>query len=137
MRKFFSAATLAVILAAAFWTLAVLPEAALAAAKKKTEPFYSTSGSIPGTALSYENLQINDFGKAIITVYNPDNTGVSFSANFSFYTKKNAYLTGFHISGFAAARSRATFFADVPTHASLKKASYMKVLGRAGRASGE
>ena len=110
---------------------------AYAAKKKKADPPYASSGVISGTSLTYENLQINDFGKATITIFNPENTGVSFSANFSFYTAKGAYLTGFKVSGFASRTARSAFFIDVPEYKRLKKASYMKVLGRAGRSAGD
>lgn len=100
-----------------------------------TIPPYKTSGSIAGTELLYDRLKIESNGKATIIISNPGKTGQRFVANFSFYTEKGAYLTGFSIEGFAGRMSNTSYAFSVPGHKSLKKAAYMKALGRSGRTS--
>lgn len=104
-----------------------------AAKSEKDKRPYASSGAIPGTSLTYENLFINGKGIATITIHNPTSTGVSFSANFSFYDDKRKYVTGFTVSGYAAAAGRNALFTEVKDYKKLKKATHMKVLGRSGR----
>jgi hypothetical protein len=94
---------------------------------------YRPSGPIPGTKLQYENLHVSEKGRVTLTVYNPETVGVNFQANFSFHDDKGGYLTGFSIDGFAQQRTRAAYALDLPAHAKMKRATNMKVLGRAGR----
>lgn len=117
--------------------LLLLPAQVACAAKSDTAlPPYRTSGVIPGTSLSYEGLFIDKNGHVTITIQNEGQSGLSFSANFGFYTNKGDYVTGFTVSGFANRKSRTVYELDLPNYKNFKKASYMKVLGRAGRTSG-
>ena len=103
-----------------------------AATKKPKLPPYRSSGVIPGTALLYEKLVINDKGEVRITVVNPTNNGVAFNARFGFYNNKDKYLTGFTIDGFAAGNRKIAYSSRVDNRA-YRNATTMKVLGRAGR----
>lgn len=96
-------------------------------------PPYKTSGSVSGTGLLYDKLRIDSKGGVTIVISNPGRTGESFVANFSFYTEKGNYLTGFSIEGFAGRMSNTSYTLDLPNYKSMKKAAYMKVLGRSGR----
>ena len=110
--------------------------AALSAEAKivKTKlPPYRPSGVIPGTALLYEKLAINNRGEVKITVVNPTNNGVAFTAKFSFFNNKKTYLTGFTIDGFAAPNRKIVYSLEVDNYIAYRKAAMMKVLGRAGR----
>jgi hypothetical protein len=100
-------------------------------------PPYRISGSIPGTALSYERLFIADDGGVTVTVVNTEKKGVRFRATFSFYSAKNELLTGFIIEGVARASSSTGYSLKLPNHKKMKNASYMRVLGRAGRVGGD
>ncbi|MDR3332314.1 MAG: hypothetical protein LBT08_06780 [Synergistaceae bacterium] len=110
--------------------------------KKKAPPTpalppYKMSGPIPGTQLQYEKLFISDNGHVTITIYNPEDTGLSFSSNFGFYTDNNLYVTGFIVRGFANRKDRVSFAMDLADPQNFKKTAYMKVLGRASRKSVE
>lgn len=94
---------------------------------------YRASGNIPGTELFYDKLKIDGRGRVTVTISNPDKTGKSFAASFNFYTEKDAWLTGFSIEGFAGRMTNTAYALNFRDHKKLKKASYMKVLGRAGR----
>ena len=98
-------------------------------------PPYRSSGKISGTSLLYENLYIDKQGNVAITITNPERTGEKFAANFSFYTDKGVYLTGFALEGFAGRVSRTSYELKMENYAKLKRAAYMKVLGRSGRLS--
>lgn len=113
--------------------LALSAGAALGAGVTPTP--YRASGSIAGTGLLYDKLKIDGGGRVTITISNPGRTGESFVANFSFYTEKGVWLAGFSIEGFAGRVSDTSYALDFPDHGKLKKAAYMKVLGRAGRTS--
>ena len=112
-----------------------LAHIATAASKpqKPTALPYKSSGVISGTSLTYENLFINNSGRITLTICNPDTSGVIFSANFGFYTSKGEYLTGFALKGFAGRIAKTDYSLQLAEHNKIKKASYMKVLGRAGR----
>lgn len=101
--------------------------------KKPKLPPYRPSGVIPGTDLKYEKLFIGDDGAVSVTILNPKNTGVSFASNFSFYSGKNEYLTGFSVEGFSRANGRETYTLELDDLRAYKKAAVMKVLGRSGR----
>jgi hypothetical protein len=110
------------------------------AAKSKTAPAlppYKITGPIPGTALSYEKLFVAEDGSVSVMIRNPERDGVRFRATFSFYSAKGALLTGFMIEGTAAAGTLAGYSLKLPGHKKMKDASYMTVLGRSGRASGD
>ena len=96
-------------------------------------PPYRSSGVIPGTSLSYEKLAINNRGEVTITIVNPTNNGVSFSANFSFFNNNDRYLTGFFVEGFAAANRNLVLSAQVDDLRAYRSAVMMRVLGRSGR----
>ncbi|MDR1885272.1 MAG: DUF3244 domain-containing protein [Synergistaceae bacterium] len=131
-RKFIASVCLAGALLLAVF--AATSEAAKKTSRKAPPiPPYRASGSIPGTPLLYENLFISDSGRVTITIYNPENTGVNFSSNFSFYTEKGEFTTGFTLSGFASGRDRVSYALDMPNFADYKRAKNMKVLGRSGR----
>ncbi len=102
------------------------------AASKKSEPEFRQSGAISGTPLLYQNLAVNKHGIAAVTIHNPTATGVSFSANFSFYDSKGRYLTGFSVSGFSAHRTHSSHFEEID-YKLIRKAASVKVLGRSGR----
>ncbi|MDR1515834.1 MAG: hypothetical protein LBS45_09065 [Synergistaceae bacterium] len=114
-----------------------------AAAKKKNEartpavPPYKITGTIPGTALSYEKLLISEDGSVSVNVRNPERTGVRFRATFSFYSAKNELLTGFKIEGTAVAGAVTGYSLKLPNHKKMKDVSYMTVLGRSGRSGGD
>ncbi|MDR0654231.1 MAG: hypothetical protein LBG12_13125 [Synergistaceae bacterium] len=101
--------------------------------KKAKLPPYRPSGVIPGTDLKYERLFVGDDGTVSIIIVNPQNTGVSFVSNFSFYNSKNVYLTGFVVEGFSRANGRETYTLELDDLKAYKKAAAMKVLGRSGR----
>jgi hypothetical protein len=101
--------------------------------KKVKLPPYRPSGVIPGTDLKYEKLFIDADGTVSITILNPKNTGIYAVSNFSFYSEKNVYLTGFVVEGFSRANGRETFTLELDDLRAYKKAAVMKVLGRAGR----
>ena len=129
---FWSTAVLLAILALA----SPLTNPAEAAKKKKeaeTKPTYATSGTIPGTQLTYENLAVNSHGVVTVTIHNPTSTGVSFSANFTFYDSKGQSVAGFSLSGFAGARNRNAHMLQMKDYKNFKKATILKVLGRSGR----
>jgi len=119
------------ILAAVMIFSPVLSREAVAA--KPQLPPYKSSGVIPGTELLYEKLSINNKGKVKITVVNPTNNGVAFTANFGFYNNKGSYLTGFAIEGFAAANRKLDYSLTLENLKAYRKATMMKVLGRSGR----
>jgi len=125
-----------IILRAAILAVVLIFSAALSAESKTTQPKlppYRASGVIPGTALLYEKLSVNDKGDVKITVVNPTNNGVAFSANFGFYNNKDIYLTGFMIDGFAAANRKIAYSLKLGNSRAYRNATMMKVLGRAGR----
>ena len=126
-RKIFGAAILAALI---IFSAALSVEAGTA--KQKLPP-YRSSGVIPGTALLYERLAINDKGDVKITVVNPTNNGVAFTANFGFYNNKDRYLTGFTLDGFAAANRKIDYSLKLDNNRAYRNATMMKVLGRAGR----
>ena len=101
--------------------------------KKAKLPPYRPSGVIPGTDLKYERLFVGNDGTVSIIIVNPQNTGVSFVSNFSFYNSKNVYLTGFVVEGFSRANGRETYTLELDDLKAYKKAAAMKVLGRSGR----
>lgn len=121
---------------AAVAALVVIALAGACGAGYASLPPYRTSGAISGTGLLYDNLRIDNKGRASLVISNPGNTGESFVAVFSFYTQDGVYLTGFTIKGFAGRKSSSGYALNVPNHAKLRGAAYMKTLGRAGR-SGE
>ena len=126
----------AILLAAL--TLAFQANPAEAAKKKKAEearPAYAASGPIPGTQLAYENLAVNKHGFVSLTIHNPSSTGVSFSANFTFYDSKGGAVAAFSLSGFATARTRNGHIVQMKNYndKNFKKATSLKVLGRSGR----
>ena len=123
----FTVAILAVVL-----IFSVVFSAEAKVTKQKLPP-YRSSGAIPGTALLYEKLAINNNGEVKITVINPTNNGVAFTANFSFYNNKDTYLTGFTLDGFAAAQRRIVYSLDLDDYIAYRKATMMRVLGRSGR----
>jgi hypothetical protein len=102
------------------------------AAKAKLPP-YRPGGSIPGTELKYEKLSVSDRGEVAITVVNPTDRGVAYTANFSFYGSKDEYLTGFALTGFARAGGKILHSFDLDDYKAYRKAVTMKVLGRSGR----
>jgi hypothetical protein len=102
-------------------------------AKKAKLPPYRPSGVIPGTDLKYEKLFVGSDGVVSVTILNPKNTGISFVSNFSFYSAKNVYLTGFVVEGFSRANGRETYTLKLDNFKAYKKAAAMKVLGRSGR----
>jgi hypothetical protein len=116
---------------------------ASSAAKKKKAPDkpalppYRTSGPIPGTSLIYEKLHISDSGAVTVSIHNPERSGVRFRAAFSFYSAKNEFLTGFGVEGFATASASTGYSLSMKDYKKLRQASYMTVLGRAGRAGGD
>ena len=123
-----------------FWTailtaIMIFSAASSAEAKvtKQKLPPYRSSGTIPGTALLYEKLAINDKGEVKITIVNPTNNGVGFTANFGFYNNKDTYLTGFTLDGFAAAQRKIVYSLDLDNYIAYRNATMMKVLGRSGR----
>lgn len=121
-----------------FFSLILILSAAYAAGaaskpQKPTVPPYKPSGTISATVLTYENLFISKSGKVTVTICNPDTSGVVFSANFGFYTPKGEYLTGFTVKGFAGRIAKTDYSLQLSEYGKIKKASYMKVLGRAGR----
>ena len=120
----------AILVAVMIFSVALSTEAE--AAKQKLPP-YRSSGVIPGTALLYEKLVINDKGEVKITVVNPTNNGVAFTANFSFYNNKDTYLTGFTLDGFASAQRKMVYSFDLDNYRAYRNATMMKVLGRSGR----
>jgi hypothetical protein len=113
--------------------LTLVPYRAEAKTKKISLPPYRASGVIPGTDLTYEKLVINDKGEVKISIVNPGNYGVSFTSNFSFYSGKGEYLTGFIIKGFAAAKRKVAYSLELDDYKAYSKAVSMKVLGRSGR----
>ncbi len=127
----FTARSIQLLLLATFLFLFFLESRASAA--NASIPPYRVSGSISGTGLLYDKLRIDGKGVVTILISNPGKTGESFVANFSFYTEKGVYLTGFSIEGFAGRMSSTSYALDLPNHKSMKKAAYMKVLGRSGR----
>lgn len=118
---------------AAFFIAAAAGEASAKGAKAKLPP-YKPNGVIPGTELLYEKLAIGEDGMASIVIVNPTRHGVSFAANFSFYSDKDEYLTGFTVDGFADAGMRKFHSFELDNYKAYRRASTMKVLGRAGRA---
>jgi hypothetical protein len=76
---------------------------------------------------------VADDGAVGIVIYNPTRDGVTYTANFSFYNSKGEYLTGFSVGGFASGGSRTGFSLQLPDYREFRRASLMKVLGRAGR----
>ncbi|MDR3280233.1 MAG: hypothetical protein LBT23_06960 [Synergistaceae bacterium] len=126
-RKIFAAAAIAVIMCA------LMSSRAEAKTQKPAMPPYRPSGIIPGTDLKYERLVISDAGVVSIYIVNERSAGVSFSSNFSFFNNKGVYLTGFNIKDFAPPNGKIRFVLDLDEYKKLKKASSMKVLGRAGR----
>jgi hypothetical protein len=123
-----AAAALVILLAAC-----VLCGASEAKAKKAKLPPYRPSGVIPGTDLKYEKMFIDDGGAVSVTIVNPQNTGVYFTSNFSFYNGKGEYLTGFVVKGFAAGNGRAVYALELDDVRAYRKATVMKTLGRSGR----
>jgi hypothetical protein len=87
--------------------------------------------------LLYENLFISAAGKVSVSIFNPERSGVRFRATFSFYSAKNALLTGFVIEGVATASAKTGYSLSLANHKQMKNVSYMTVLGRAGRAGGD
>lgn len=128
--KFRKIATIHALLVCAVMLLAL--SAACEAASKNAEPEYEQNGTISGTPLLYQNLVVNKHGVAAVTIYNPTTTGVSFSANFSFYDSKGKYLAGFSVSGFASRSTRSTHIEEID-YKKIRKATSVKVLGRSGR----
>ena len=126
-RKIFAAAILAVLM---IFSLVIFAE--LSAASQRVPP-YRPSGAIPGTVLLYERLSINDRGEVQITIVNPTNNGVAFTANFSFFDNSERYLTGFTVDGFAAANRKIPYSLDVGDRRAYQRATMMRVLGRGGR----
>ena len=126
---------------AALVLCAAVPGAATAAKSKTARtpalPPYKMAGPIPGTALSYEKLFVAEDGSVSVMIRNPERDGVRFRATFSFYSAKGALLTGFMIEGTAGAGTLAGYSLKLPDHKKMKDASYMTVLGRSGRASGD
>ena len=123
---------LCTVILAAVMVFSGLFSAEAKTAKQKLPP-YKSSGVIPGTSLLYEKLAINDKGEVKITVVNPTNSGVGFTANFGFYNNKDMYLTGFTLDGFAAAQRKTVYSLDLDDCMAYRKATMMKVLGRSGR----
>jgi hypothetical protein len=126
------------------FVLCVSADESLAAksAKKKgpetvSMPPYRTSGTIPGTSLIYKKLYVGDNGKVTVCIYNPGRSGVRFRANFSFYSAKNEYLTGFKMDGFAPALVEEAYSLSLPQYKKMRQVSYMTVMGRSGRVSGD
>jgi len=115
------------------FTAAFSAEAATARRSRQQIPPYKSSGVIPGTALLYEKLSISDKGEVKITVVNPTNNGVAFTARFGFYNNKDRYLTGFTIEGFAAANRKIDYSFKLDNLRAYRNAVTMKVLGRSGR----
>ncbi|MDR3253987.1 MAG: hypothetical protein LBT31_00275 [Synergistaceae bacterium] len=107
------------------------------APEKPALPPYRSSGPIPGTSLAYENLFIDDSGRATLSVYNPELSGVRFRASFSFYNAKNGFILSFGLDGFAPASASTGYNVKLADHKKLKQAAYMTVLGRAGRLGGD
>lgn len=105
--------------------------AAPAFAAKKNVPQFETNGTISGTPLLYENLSINKNGIAAVNIYNPTNKGMTFSASFSFYSSKGAFLAVMTISGYAEKNSRSSHIEEFD-YGAIKTARSVKVLGRAG-----
>ena len=130
--------TIALALAAA---IIASSSSALFAASKKKEPQaippYRASGPIPGTSLLSDRLFITEGGTVSVSIRNPERSGVRFRAAFSFYSAKNDFLTGFIIEGTATASTTASYSLKLPDHQKLKNVSYMTVLGRSGRSSGD
>lgn len=136
--KIFICGALALFLLAASTMSPSNTNQAEAAKKKKAEeakPTYATSGLIPGTQLTYENLAVNKHGIASLTIHNPASTGVSFSANFTFYDSKGGAVAAFSLSGFATARTRNGHMVQMKNYndKTFKKTTSLKVLGRSGR----
>jgi hypothetical protein len=102
------------------------------AASKSGEPEYEPNGTVSGTPLLYQNLVVNKYGIATVTIYNPTSSGISFSANFTFYDSKGQYLAGFSVSGFATRNTRAAHIEEID-YKKIRKAASVKVLGRSGR----
>ncbi|MDR1471890.1 MAG: hypothetical protein LBS75_05140 [Synergistaceae bacterium] len=102
------------------------------AAQSSTPPPYRRSGVIPGTSLTYEKLFIGDKGDVSIVICNPESRGVNFSARFTFYSAKGEYLTGFAVEGVSLGNSRTGYDLSLPDHKKMRRAAYMKVLGRSG-----
>ena len=100
-------------------------------------PPYRTSGTIPGTSLIYKKLNIGNTGKVTVYIYNPERNGVRFRANFSFYSAKNEYLTGFKMDGFAPALAEEAYSMLLPQYKKMRQVSYMTVMGRSGRVGGD
>jgi hypothetical protein len=95
-------------------------------------PPYRRSGAIPGTSLTYENLFVGDDGGVSIVICNPESRTVGFSAKFTFYSAKGEYLTSFTIDGSARGNSRTKYELLMPDGKKMRRAAYMKVLGRSG-----
>jgi hypothetical protein len=112
--------------------LSLLSAAVCEAASKSPSPEYEPNGTVSGTPLLYQNLAVNQHGIAAVTIYNPTSTGISFSANFTFYDSKGQYLAGFSVSGFAAHNARTACIEEID-YKKIRKAAYVKVLGRSGR----
>jgi hypothetical protein len=107
--------------------------AAEAGAAKPKLPPYRSSGVIPGTSLLYEKLTINNKGEVKITIANPTNNGVAFTARFGFYDNRDRYLTGFTVEGFAPANRKIEYSLELDNFNAYRRATMMKVLGRGGR----
>ena len=130
---FFWSATLLLAVLAFTSSLTNPAEAAKKKKAEETRPTYATSGPIPGTQLTYENLAVNSHGVVTVTIHNPASTGVSFSANFTFYDGKGQSVAAFSLSGFAGARNRNAHMLQMKDYKNFRKATTLKVLGRSGR----
>lgn len=125
-----------VLLMTAFFSC-ILTHACEAKSVKNSQPMYMRSGIIGGTTLTYENLDISKSGRVSVVVVNQSRNTLSFSSNFSFYDEKSNYISGFTIEGNIGSMSKNCYETDFPEYKMLKKASYMKVLGRGGMAVGD
>jgi hypothetical protein len=126
--KFTGISALVVALVGVFFLLAF--EAG--AAQSSKPPPYRRSGAIPGTSLTYENLFVGDDGGVSIVICNPESRMVGFSAKFTFYSAKGEYLTSFTVDGSARGNSKTKHELLMPDGKKMRRAAYMKVLGRAG-----
>jgi hypothetical protein len=128
-------AVLILLLLAAF--AACGDAASWAANKKPALPPFKPSGPIPGTSLVYEKMTVDDKGQVTLSVRNTERTGVRFRASFSFFSNKGEYLTGFDLEGVAPSSASVPYSLAMPDYKKYKRANYMKVLGRSGRAGGD
>ena len=123
----------AAILAAVIILFAPISVEARVRRQQQQPPPYRSSGVIPGTALSYERLAISNRGEVRITIVNPTNNGVTFTARFSFFNDRGAYLTSFTLEGFAPANRKIAHSLNLDDLNAYRRATMMRVLGRAGR----